>query len=361
MSFSLFSKKSIVGIDIGHNAIKVAQVEKVGPAWKITAVASCPTPHDTVKEGQIYDPDTVGIAIKTLLRNSRINATTSVLGVSSSSVIVRSVRMAKMNEETLRKSIRYEAGRYVPTSADDSYIDFQIMDQLPDGQMEVQMVAAPKTLINSRIRAVECADLDVEAVDVDAFAMHRSLIETDESNALNNMTVAIVDIGAMLTTVSVANRGAFSMVRTISQGGQTWTDALKTYFKLTDEDAESGKAQLDLTHLLQEPQPENPPLRVMQPHVDDLVREVRRSLNYYQSQQSEIGQANPVTHLVVGGGSARIGGIAAYFSNKLGIPAMCRGIFDNPKVLAPAGPSGTQGLELSVASGLAMRSFIQAA
>ena len=151
------------------------------------------------------------------------------------------------------------------------------------------------------------------------------------------------------------------MVRTIPQGGQTWTDALKAYFKLSDEDAESGKAQLDLTHLLMEPQPDNPPLRVMQPHVDDLVREVRRSLNYYQSQQSELGQTNPVTHLVVSGGSARIGGIAAYFSNKLGIPSMCRGVFDNPKVLGPNGPSAHQGLELAVASGLAMRTLIQAA
>lgn len=361
MSLSPFSKKSVVGIDIGHGTIKIVQVERVGPAWKVTNFATVATPSDTVKEGHVFDPETVGLTLKTLMRTSKFVATNAVVGVSSTAVTVRTVRVPKMNEDTLRKSIRYEAGRYLPVSSDDNYIDFEIVDHTADGQMEVQMVAAPKNLVNSRVRACQAADLSVDCVDLDAFALRRSLIETDDSNALNHMTVAIVDVGAMATTVSVASRGVFSMVRTIGQGGQVWTDSLKTYFKLNDQDAEQGKSQLDLSQLLAEPQPENPPLRVMQPHVDDLVREVRRSLNYYQSQQSEIGQTNPVTHLIVSGGSARIGGIATYFGTKLGIPAMCRGVFDNPKVLPQVGQPTQQGLDLAVATGLAMRTHLKAA
>ena len=152
------------------------------------------------------------------------------------------------------------------------------------------------------------------------------------------------------------------MTRSIPQGGQILTDALKSYFKLSDEDAETGKSQLDVSELFAQGQPavENPPLRVLQPHLDDLVREIRRSLNYYQSQQTESGVSAPVSELVVSGGGARLHGLAAYIGHKLQIPTAPFGVFDNPRFIRANGESGG-GLDLSVASGLAMRPHHKAA
>lgn len=354
MMGSLFGKKSHVGIDIGHQAIKFVFGEKNGGLWKLSHFVSVPTPADSVKDGVVIDSEAIGLTIKSVLKEHKINASSCALAVSGASVIVRSVRVPKMNEVTFRKSIRYEASRYIQASVDDSYIDCEIVAQHPDGQMEVQIVAAPKQLVSSRVRAAEFADLTVDSVDVETFAAHRALIESDESNALNQMTVALIDIGFSSTTVSVVSHGVFTMSRTIAHGGQTWSEALKTYFKLSDQDAENGKAQLDLTPLLAEAQMDNPPLRVLQPHVDDLVREVRRSLNYYQSQQTEGGPKDPITHMVLTGGASRLGGIATYFSNKLGIPAICRGVFDNPLVVGRSTDGSQNGLEFAVAAGLAM-------
>ena len=355
MSLSILAKKACVGVDIGHKFIKIVQVDRSGPVWKLIAWTHVPTPSDSVKEGQILDSDAVGLAIKTALKEAKINASHANISVAGGSVIVRNARVPKMTDATLRKSIRYEAARYVPASIEDSFIDFEIRGTAPDGQMEVQIVAAPKTLVNSRIRACQIADLKVDAVDIETFAMHRTIVESDESSALNSMTVALIDVGAMTTTVSVVLRGMFTMSRTIPHGGQTLTEALKAYFKLTDADAESGKGQLDLNPLLQEREMDNPPLRVLQPHVDDLVREIRRSLNYYQSQQSEAGHSDPVTHLVIAGGGARLGGLTSYFSHKLGIPSICRGVLDHPRIVAPAGLTDSSGMEFTVAAGLAMK------
>src|SRR5205814_9217517 len=134
----------------------------------------------------------------------------------------------------------------------------------------------------------EAAGLEVESVDIEAFAIYRVLIEADPSRDWSDKTIAVIDIGATTTNVSVITKKLFAMSRTIPNGGHTLTDALKNYFKLSEEDAESGKSQLDFRDLTQEVVPrENPPLRVLQPHVDDLVREIRRSLNYYQSQQQD--------------------------------------------------------------------------
>jgi len=103
----------------------------------------------------------------------------------------------------------------------------------------------------------------------------------------------------------------FARIRTILADLRKKSDLLA-------ELTEQGKAQLDLNQLLEDAKPsENPPLRVIQPFLDDQIREIRRSLNYYQSQQTESGQSNPVTKLILCGGGAGLQGFGGYVEQKL--------------------------------------------
>jgi type IV pilus assembly protein PilM len=269
--------------------------------------------------------------------------------------------MPLMTEATLRKSIKFEAGRYVPTSVEDSFIEFEIIGPHDDGQMDVLMVAAPKDIVSSRVAACEAAGLEVDSVDVEVFAAYRSLIEADADSPWFDKTIGLVDIGASKTNICVIRNGVFTMTRSIPQGGDVLTDALKSYFKLSDEEAESGKSQLDLNDLIHDEKPqENPPLRVIQPHVDDLVREIRRSLNYYQSQQTEENQSKQIDALVITGGGAKLGGLDTYAGAKLKLPTQRLGIRHSTS-FAHAGHEETgEGTELSVVCGLAMRSHREA-
>ena len=358
----MFSKKSFIGIDLGHYSIKAVALERHAGGWRVSKYATAPTPPDSVKDGVVVDNQSMVLAIKALIKENGLHASGAIIAVSGGSVVVRQVRMPKMAEATLRKSIKFEASRYVPSSVEDSYIEFEIIGAVDESQMDVLMVAAPKDVVESRLLACEEAGLEVEAVDIEAFAMYRALVEADLDNEWADKTVAMVDIGSATTNISVINQGVFAMTRSIPQGADTLTQALKSYFKLSDEDAESGKAQLDLHELLEEgakPQ-ENPPLRVLQPHVDDLVREIRRSLNYYQSQQQEGNQTKTIDHILLTGGGAKLSGLAEYFSHKLSIPTTLHDVLANPRFTHHGDPD-LSGLDLSVASGLAMRAHVKAA
>lgn len=361
MSLSLFKKKSYVGLDLGTHAIKAVQVEKAGDAWKVTRSVTVPTPTGAIRDGVVAEQDAVASAIRQALKQGRISATSAVIAVAGGSVIVRSVRIPKMPEATLRKSIKFEAGRYVPSSIEDSFIEFEILGEAENGQMDVLIVASPREIVETRIAACEKAGLEVETVDLEPFAMYRSLVEANFDRSMADETVALVDIGAGTTNVSVVSGGVFAMTRTIPNAGKSFTEALKNYFKLSDGDAESGKAQLDLRPLLEEGQVlENPPLRIVQPLVDEMIREIRRSLNYYQSQQTENGSPKPVSRIILSGGAAKMTGLASYFEHKLGLPVTCSGVFDNPRFLQASGDA-SQGLDLSVASGLALRAYAKSA
>lgn len=358
-----FGKPVFVGIDIGCYTIKAAQVERVPTGWRVSKVCTALTPLDSVKEGVVVDPTVVGVAIRQMLREAGISANLAAVAVAGGSVVVRPVRMPKMTEATLRKSIKFEAGRYVPSSAEDSLIEFEIIGDTEDGQMDVLMAAAPREVVESRVKACEFAGLDVECVDIEPFCSFRSLIEADPSHEYLDQTIAMVDIGGATTNMSVVSNGVFAMARSLPQGGQTLTDALKSHFRLSDEDAESGKAQLDLVDLMDENAPrENPPLRVVQPHIDDVIREVRRSLNYFQAQGAEGNQqARHVDLVVLTGGGAKMPGIAEYFTHKLGMKAVVAGVYDNSRFISAEVGEQDHGYELSVVTGLAMRGVGKAA
>lgn len=347
-----------LGLDIGHHTIKAALVERSGTNYRVSRVVSMPTPVDTVKDGVVIDPKTLGSALKAQLKASGIGASNAHIAVAGAQTFVRPVTFPKMPEATLRKSIRYEAGRYLPGSVDECYVEFEILGDADENNMSVLLVSAPKELVNSRIQACRFAGLAVESVDIEVFASYRALIETDESISPGDETIAFVDIGATGANLAVIDKGVFSMVRSIPVGGWTLTHALMSYFRLSPQDAESGKVQLDVSDLLADHPTENPPLRVLQSHLDDLVREVRRSLNYFQSQQvGKEGQS--ISRLVITGGTAQQAGLAEYFGKKMSIRTETAGLDHHVRFLwdSSFGPSQ----EYVTATGLAMRSLARAA
>jgi type IV pilus assembly protein PilM len=361
MSLSFFGKKSVVGVDLGHSTIRIVEIERSSLGWVLSKAVKFPMPDSSVRDGVIFDPEGVGNAIRTAMSKAHISASSAHVAVAGASVIVRTVRIPQMTESSLRKSIKIEAGRYVPSSVDDSYIEFEVIGKADDQQMDVLIVAAPKEVVESRIAAVKHAGLTVESVDVEVFASYRSLVEADENGGWKEKTLAMVDVGSFCTTVSVVQQGVFTMTRSISQGGQLLTDALMNYFRMSDAEAENGKAQLDISLLVDEATPkENPPLRVVQPHIDDLIREIRRSLNYFQSQQTEVDQNKTVEAILITGGGAKLPGLAEYMAHKLGIPTIAAGVFDNPRFTHSGQEDWGTGAELSIATGLAMRSFVKA-
>ncbi|PMU85967.1 type IV pilus biogenesis protein PilM, partial [Pseudomonas sp. GP01-A4] len=84
------------------------------------------------------------------LKEHGIHATSAHIAAAGGSVFIRPIIFPKMSESTLRKSIRFEAGRYVPGSVDDSFIEFDILGPVDETRMNVLIVAAPKDIVQSR-------------------------------------------------------------------------------------------------------------------------------------------------------------------------------------------------------------------
>ncbi len=355
--------RASVGVDIGHSMIKIVQVDRSGEGWKITKVGTALTPPDVMRDGNVTNPEEVGAAIKLAMKEGHIHSGHAVIAAAGGATFVRTVPFPKMSPNMLRDSVKFEAGRYVPGSVEESYVEAEIVGPLSDTQMNVLLASAPKDLVAGRIAACKEAGLHVDIVDLETFAAYRTLVETDPSRNAGEESYMFLNIGASSTSVTVIDKGIFVMNRTMPTGGNSLTEALKQAFKLETVDAEAGKTVLDLRELLiQGTVVENPPLKVMASQVDDLVREVKRSMNYLQTQNQQAEGVPPVEvkEIIVTGGGAKLKGLDAYLSAKLGMPVKALGAFDNTNIIN-AGAADDAGLDLTIAAGLAIRGQLRAA
>lgn len=328
MAFSnLFGKDRVIGIDVGSALIKIVELDSSPHGWRLSRGVVHPTPPESCHDGMVTNTEAVVEAIKDALRGADIQATGAVAAVSGSQVLVRQVQVPKMPESILRKSIRFEAAKYISASVDDSIVEFEVLDaNISDGQMQIMLVAAPRDLVESRVAVIEGVGLEPLVVDVEAFALSRSLIEFSTDTSRAGETIALVDMGAGHTDLNIVAGGHFALTRNIPIAGSNLTQAIRSLTGCGDAEAEALKKRLRIGPILADS--EGPPdeslqkaARAIQPLMDELLREIRRSLHYYQSQFPEGTAQAVVNRLLLTGGTSRLIGLPEYISAKLGISA----------------------------------------
>ena len=227
-------------------------------------------------------------------------------------------------------------------------IEFEITGTVPgeDDKMNVMLVAAPNDMVESRMRTLAQAGLEPVAIDMEAFALQRALVDLSPTRPGEGTTLALLDIGATTTDVNIIANGLFALTRNVPIAGDSFTQAIKAVAPGASwDELEQLKTEVDMACLLQsDSDPEAAALaQTLQPAVDELLREVRRSTNYYQSQLTDTANSilpagttsqnsGPVGKIVITGGSAKMRGLEAYMSARLGVPVEVWDPFQNPEL-----------------------------
>jgi len=361
---SLFGKETLIGLDIGSAYLKAVQVESHRDNFRVIRAAQQKTPPGCVRDGIVLDRDALAGAIRQMLKAASISATGAVIAVSGPTVVVRQVSLPKMAEAVLKKSIRFEAGKYISANIEDSHVAFDIQGPAEEDPnlMSVMLVAAPREMVESRVSAVERTGLEAVGVDIEAFALQRALVDVNRGRYNDGALRAFIDLGASHTEVILTSGAQFALTRSVNIAGNAFTDAIKNQLRLDPAEAERRKTELDLGVLLNpasaaDLQAIEAP-RALQSILDELLREVRRSINFYQSQLPEGSEPRPLSEIVLTGGNSQMGGLAAYMTARLGTDVRVADVFDsNAFDSSPEAEAWLreQSPRLGIASGLAIK------
>ena len=350
----LFAQKKppLVGLDISSTSVKLLELSLSGKGYRVDAFAAEPLPPNSVVEKNIADVEAVGDAIRRVAKRSGSRTKNVCVAVAGSSVITKVITMpASLSEEELESQIELEADQYIPYSLEEVNLDFEILgpsDDNPD-TVDVLLAASRSENVDSRVAAVELGGLIAKVVDIEAYTLENAfgLISSQVPGGTDGKTIAVIDIGATMTTLSVLNDEKIIYTRDQVFGGKQLTEEIQRRYGLSYEEAGMAKRQGGL--------PDNYIPEVLDPFKDAMAQQVSRSLQFFFSSS----QHNSVSHIVLAGGSASIPGADELIEERVGTSTSVANPFTNmslaSKVKAQA--LSNDAPSLMIACGLALRSF----
>ncbi len=351
LSFLEKRAKPVLGLDVSSTSVKLLELSRHGDRYRVETYAVRPLPPGAVVEKNINDPEAVADVVRTVVKQSKTKLKNAAVAVAGSAVITKTIDMPSgLSDDAMETQISIEADQYIPFPLEEVAIDFEVQGESPRNpeQVEVLLAACRRENIDLRVNVLQLADLQEEVVDVEAYSMERAFgLVSEQLEEQDGQVVAVIDIGATMTTLSVLVDGRTVYTREQLFGGKQLTEEIQRRYGLSMEEAGLAKKQGGL--------PDDYESEVLGPFKEAVVQQVTRSLQFFFS----ASQYNDVDYIVLAGGGASMEGLVGLIEEKLGTQTLVANPFANMSVsskvnavaLANDAPS------MMIAAGLAMRSF----
>lgn len=284
-----------IGLDIGTSTVKFVKLRFLKDAVEVASFASEPVQMDLTP---VLKKITQGSDVK------KIN-----LSVSGPATVLRYVPFPKMNNEELKKALKFEAQKYIPFPIAEVSLDSGILkEDLPDNKMLVLLAAVRRDFVNLRIKSCEAAGLKVGIVDIDSIALinafnFNNILEDKQKDK----AVALLNIGAQETNLSILEGGLPRLSRDIHIADNNFTQKIAEAMGVDFKIAESLKA---------DPEKEKDPKinAAVESVLSNLAKELRISCDYYESQS-----ASSVGKVFLSGGGSLCAKLKDMLTNFMGV------------------------------------------
>ncbi|MGH8869297.1 MAG: type IV pilus assembly protein PilM [Actinomycetes bacterium] len=312
--------RSAIGLDIGTSAVRAAQLSHGKGGVTLDRFGEVALPAGAVRDGEVVAPDVVATAIKKLWSTYKFSGKKVVLGVANQKVVVRMIDLPWMPADEIRQTLAFQVQDFVPMPVDSAVLDFHAIEEFTSqaGARRVRglLVAASRDMVISSVNAVRMAGLTPVMVDLDSFAVLRSVATPDEFG-LNGGVEALVDVGARVTNVIVHEGGVPRFVRILLMGGEDLVEAVAERAGVDHGRAQEMTWDMGLPTTAataapgvpgQAPAPSSTDsaARALESATAALLEEIRGSLDYHVASS---GSA-PISRTLLTGGGARLDGLA---------------------------------------------------
>jgi len=342
----------MLGVDISSTSVKLLELSQNNDGFRVEGYAVEPLPENAVVEKNINDVEGVGEAIEKVVSKTRTRVKKAIVAVAGSAVITKTIEMsAGLSDEEMETQINVEADQYIPYPLDEVAIDFEQLGTKEgnDDNVEVLLAACRRENVELREDALQIGGLDTRIVDVEAFALERAfqLLIPQFDSQDSEITVAVLDIGHTMTSLSVLTDGKTIYTREQLFGGKQLTEEIMRRYSMSVQEAGLAKKQGGL--------PDDYGQEVLDPFKEAVVQQVTRSLQFFFA----ASQYNDVDYIVLAGGTSSIPGLAQLIQDKIGTPTLVANPFSNMTLNSKVNAVSltNDAPALMIACGLALRSF----
>jgi type IV pilus assembly protein PilM len=337
--------KPLFGLDVGFSSIKVMQLRQHGKKYQVVGYGVGGFDNSLLKDGEVVGLEKMAEAINELFKNNligSINTKRVAVNIPSSRTYTRTMQLPRIADNELREAVLLEAAQYIPLPVDDLYLDYNVIHR-DDKNIELLAVAAPRRVVDSYMNLSLLLGLEPVAFDTSIGASGR-LFERQAEN--EEIPAVLIDFGAVSADVTVHDKTSI-VTGTVGFGGDTLTDLISKKLGVSKQEGHLIKTKYGVAKSKKQTEI----LEVVKPEIDQLAKEVKRMIRYYEERS---GSTKKIGQVVTMGGGANTPGLSELLTEILRLPVrMCDPWLDlYMHKLQP--PSGSEKSMYMTVAGLAL-------
>ncbi len=323
--FGIGKKKGpTIGIDINSDSITLVQLEKTRVGIEIVRFACMPTPANTVREGLIADPATIGSIISELMLQAGIppSGPAPVLNMTipAQAVVIRLMPVPTgMPTDELAEVVTQEATNHVFFPISDANLDWSLMPATErtdaDGvrRVDVILAAVQRSIVETCWRTSDSCGLQLGKIEVSSLAAIRGLALAGYMGSTGHMSM-VVNLRQDATDINVVRSAMPLFGRSVIIGMETLTEAISRSLEVDFDTALTLLPELPLFGM----PPKDPRMgqaaQVARTIFSDITDELERSLEFYQSQAGDI----KLDQIILTGPGCMVPNLDQYIGSRMG-------------------------------------------
>ena len=305
--FSLFKNKhNAIGINIADHTIEIAELRKKNSNTEIIKLERIRLEAGIIENGKIKNKKKLTELIKIFFENIKLEYKKDkeiILNLPDSQIYTLIIDLKKCSKKEKEKLILEQIKKNIPLEQDDILYSYQVLlNNKKEKKESILLVAASKKIVLEWLSFFKEIDIKIKIFDIEILAIFRSLV-SDVSKSV----ICLVDVGDIVTNISIFNKGILNYSYPIFQAGNMFTEEIAKEFNVSWEKAEEGKKKIDLTK-------NNKLSSFILKLFKQLLKELDRTIKYWENKNNI-----KIDNIVLVGGSAKFNGLENYFSNILKI------------------------------------------
>jgi len=302
----LFKKeKTILGFDLSKKSVKVVELNHETEKPTLVTYGGLEISKKISTDIAINQEEILK-TIDEVITRSKATTKNIVASLHPQHVFSSILTVPNVPDNELKEAIKWEAKNYIPAPLEEVILDWQKINRLPqEGKIEIYLIAAPKKTVNYYLDIYRKAGLNPLALEVDPLAILRTLPFEEQKK-----TLILIDFGAYETSITIIEKGILILCRTITLGGETLTKTISSSLNIDTARAEEFKKRFGI----QPEKLEGQIIKSIQPIVNTLISEIKRSVDFYKKSGQET-----IEKIILSGGSAVLPGLVKYIQDSTNI------------------------------------------
>jgi type IV pilus assembly protein PilM len=240
-----------IGVDIGHDSVKMLQLEVRGEQLVVHAsgrrmMESTGSDGGPSNSAELISPQAAQ-AIHELLRGGKFSGRTAVVALPRHIVHVKNLRLPPMPPGELASVIQFEAREAFPFDTQEAHVDFLVAGEIRQGtdvRQEVVVLAAQNSDVDRFAEQLHRTGLVLDSLDVEPCALYRTIDRFVRRREDEQEVHVLTDVGTRSTQVMIGKGRDISFFKAIEIGGADFNLAVSRKLDIRYDEARALRRRL---------------------------------------------------------------------------------------------------------------------